>query len=76
MVIILVKQWPNNSKNEKSVHSVILFDAKKKEKIFETVLTNQGMIGRIKSGLYQLAQGHIYFNNDVIKIRMDLIMSE
>lgn len=34
------------------------------------------MIGRLKSGLFKIAQGHIYFNNDVIKVRQDLIGSE
>ena len=31
------------------------------------------MIGRLKSGLYTLLSGHIYFNNNVIKLRYDLI---
>jgi hypothetical protein len=33
------------------------------------------LIGRIESGLYTLADGHIYFSNNVIKIRYDLINS-
>lgn len=31
------------------------------------------LIGRMKSGLYMLCDSHLYFNNCVIKIRMDLI---
>lgn len=50
-VIILLKQRPN-SQSEKITHSVMFFDAKKKEKIQETLLTNQEMIGRLKSGLF------------------------
>lgn len=31
------------------------------------------LIGRLLSGLYLLLNGHIYFNNNVIKIRYDLL---
>jgi hypothetical protein len=54
----------------------MFFDAKKKEKVIEIVITSGEMIGRFKSGLFKIAQGHIYFNNDVIKVRQDLINSE
>lgn len=54
----------------------MFFDAKKKEKIIEIIITSGEMIGRFKSGLFNIAQGHIYFNNDVIKVRQDLISSE
>ena len=33
------------------------------------------LIGRLKSNLYCFMDGHIYFNNKVIKIRYDLIES-
>lgn len=32
-------------------------------------------VGRLKSSLYQLIHGHVYYNNDMIKIRYDLINS-
>ena len=54
----------------------MFYCAKKKEKIYEIMITNKLMIGRFKSGLFKIAQGHIYFNNDVIKVRQDLINSE
>ena len=47
----------------------------KKRKEFETSVTNQILIGRLESGLYTFADGHMYFNNHVIKIRYDLIDS-
>lgn len=31
------------------------------------------MIGRLKSGLYKAAAGHLYFGNNVIKIRYDIL---
>lgn len=36
-------------------------------------VTNQELIGRIKSGLFNFINGHIYFNNRVIKCRYDLL---
>ena len=39
----------------------------------EIKLKNQELIGRLLSGLYTFVDGHIYFNNNVIKIRYDLL---
>ena len=36
-------------------------------------ITSSELIGRLKSNLYNLVGGHIYYNNNVIKIRYDLI---
>ena len=36
-------------------------------------VTCEELIGRLKSNLYNLVGGHIYYNNKVIKIRYDLI---
>lgn len=46
---------------------------KKKKIIFETKIVHEPLIQRLKSGLYTLVDGHIYFNNNVIKIRYDLM---
>ena len=34
------------------------------------------ILGRIKSGLFILVDGHFYFNNQVFKIRYDLLEKE
>lgn len=36
-------------------------------------VTSPELIGRLKSNLYNLVGGHIYYNNNVIKIRYDMI---
>lgn len=36
-------------------------------------VTNKELIGRIKSNLFTFINGHIYFNNRVIKCRYDLL---
>jgi hypothetical protein len=46
----------------------------KNEKIMLCMLVeNHELIGRLKSNLYNLVGGHIYYNNKVIKIRYDVI---
>ena len=39
----------------------------------ESVLEFKPLIGRLESGLYTFVDGHIYYNNNCIKIRYDLI---
>ena len=41
--------------------------------VFKKIITNIEFIGRLESGLYTFVDGHIYYNNNVIKIRYDLI---
>lgn len=36
-------------------------------------IRNRIFIGRMLSGFYTIINGHMYFKNDVIKIRYDLI---
>ena len=38
-------------------------------------MKDESFIGRIRSGLFTYADGHIYYSNNVIKIRYDLIES-
>lgn len=44
--------------------------------IFEKIIKNKTLIGRLESGLYTFVDGHIYYSNNVIKIRYDLISSK
>ena len=52
-----------------------LFNLDLLEAFFEVELTNEHFIGRLKSGLCTVINGHIYFNNNLVKIRYDLISS-
>ena len=40
------------------------------------MIKNPEIIGRLKSNLYTFTEGHIYFNNKVIKIRYDLLETQ
>ena len=41
--------------------------------MFSMKIMNPEIIGRLKSNLYDLVGGHIYYNNQVIKIRYDML---
>lgn len=57
----------NNSKK------VTVFDLNSKKNDIEIVLKDKSLIGRFDSGVYNVSNGHIYFGNDVIKMRYDLV---
>lgn len=50
-----------------------IYCLKKKSVIFEVKIVDRHLVERLKSGLYTLIEGHIYFNNNVIKLRYDLM---
>jgi hypothetical protein len=41
---------------------------------FENIIYDELQIGRIKSGQYTFVNGYYYYNNNVIKIRYDLVL--
>ena len=51
-----------------------MYDFANKKYIYEAQITDTLLIGRLNSGLFTFADGHIYFNNNAIKIRYDLIL--
>ena len=52
-----------------------LFNINLNKTIADIRLSYEPLIGRLKSGLYIVNDGYIYFNNSVIKMRIDLISS-
>lgn len=50
-----------------------IFDLETKDIIYETNLENNNLIGRLKTGLFTLVNGYMYYSNNVIKIRYDLL---
>jgi hypothetical protein len=59
--------------SESLSNKVQILDLMKKKVIFEILVNNFELKGRLDSGLYTLTDGHIYYSNNVIKIRYDLI---
>ena len=41
--------------------------------LFESTIQDKPLIGRLASGMYTFVDGHIYYNNNVIKIRYDIL---
>ena len=39
----------------------------------ESLIKQKSLIGRLASGMYTFVDGHIYYNNNVIKIRYDIL---
>ena len=51
----------------------MVYDLSLKKNEIEFILQDYMLIGRFESGVYKVANGHIYFGNDVFKMRYDLI---
>ena len=72
-IIIMSKTEPTREATLKTIYVFKIFDLDDSEIIYETELVNEDLIGRLKSGLFIVNAGHIYYKNNVIKIRYDLI---
>ena len=59
-----------NQKNRRDKFFTI-YDFENEQVVYSLKITDRVIIGRLKSNLYILTDGHIYFDNDVIKIRYD-----
>ena len=55
--------------------SLKLFNINLNKTIADIRLSYETLIGRLKSGLFIVNDGYIYYNNSVIKMRIDLISS-
>lgn len=77
-VIVFLKQdkSKNKSKPKYFVTIVDILDDDQIKVLFNERITQPRVIGRLKSGMYMIVNGHIYFNNEVIKIRYDLLKQE
>lgn len=61
-----------NKKNKRDKF-VTVYDFENVKVVFSMQVHNKELIGRLKSNLYNFVEGHIYYNNQVIKIRYDLL---
>jgi hypothetical protein len=66
----------SGSASLKNIFSFKFFDLKENKMTYELDISNMELIGRLLSGLYTFVKGHIYFNNNVIKIRYDLFLRD
>ena len=64
------------SESDLMVTKLKLFDLESNKTAFEIELHNEILIGRLISGLCTVINGHIYYNNNLVKIRYDLCLSQ
>jgi len=69
--IFLLAETFNDNSNSFDTKIFKIYCLKKRGFIFEVKIKDEPLIQRLKSGLYTLIDGHIYFNNNVIKLRYD-----
>ena len=58
------------------IYKFKIFDIEGKNLVFEIEITNKHLISRLISGLYTFSDGHVYYSNNVLKIRYDLVNSK
>lgn len=61
-------------KNGKTLSLIDLKDENKK--LYEARVFDRNLIGRLKTNLFKFIDGHIYFNDQIIKIRYDLLKNQ
>ena len=69
---ILILTGIKNRKNKRDKF-ITIYDFNEERIVIQLPVINEELIGRLKSNLYNLVGGHIYYNNNVIKIRYDII---
>jgi hypothetical protein len=75
MLRLMILTGIKNSHNKRDKF-ITFYDLEKGKKIISLMVTDPEIIGRLKSNLYNFVDGHIYYNNKVIKVRYDLIDKE
>ena len=74
-VLILFKKKKFKKKQGKYVKIVDLLEDENKV-LYNARIQHPELVGRLKSMLYSFVDGHLYYNNSVIKIRYDLLRSQ
>jgi hypothetical protein len=73
-ILMMLKRKNNKKKGSKSIKIVDLND----EKVLLNMrkVEHRELIGRLKCQEFSLIDGHMYFNNQVVKIRYDLLKKQ
>ena len=61
------------NKKLKTSYEISVFDLATEKTVAKVLLEDTEIIGRMKTNLYHLIGGHMYFKNRCIKVRYDLI---
>ena len=70
--VLIVLSGIKNAK-ERRDKFVTLYDINKERIMVRVQVNSREIIGRLKSNLYNFVGGHIYYGNNVIKCRYDIL---
>ena len=56
-----------------SQHSLKIYDIENEKQLWSGKIKNEELIGRMKSSIYQLVDGHMFYSNNCVKVRYDLL---
>ena len=73
VITFLQKEVHHTAKGNTKTFKFNIYDPSHDRVTYDAIITNKALIGRLKGGLYTFVNGHIYYNNNVIKVRYDLI---
>lgn len=76
-MLFLVLKYGSKGKESNQTYFLKIYDMREEDKlIIETEIKNTALLGILLSNMYTLVKGHMYYNNNVFKIRYDLILDE
>jgi hypothetical protein len=70
--MIFSKQISIGEESGVKIYRFKIYDINKKQILYKSEVKNELLVGILRSGLYTFVHGHIYYNNNTIKIRYDL----
>ena len=70
--VLIVLSGIKNTKDKRDKF-VTLYDIEKEQIMIRVEVKSAEIIGRLKSNLYNFVGGHIYYGNNVIKARYDIL---
>ena len=74
MLLVMLVKDPILVEKKKRLLKIV--DCNARKLMGNIAISDPLIIGRIKSGIFKLVDGHFYFGNDVYKIRLDLFKSK
>ena len=69
----MIIRMGQSERSKKFVRIVDLKDDGDNKVLYNSKVENEELLGRLTSMLYCFVDGHIYYNDNVIKIRYDLL---
>ena len=69
---LIVLSGIKNQKNKRDKF-ITIYDLDSEKTVYQLQVKSREIIGRLKSNLYSFVDGHIYYGNNVIKVRYDLL---